>query len=103
MGERDFIKIAIDILPQNLPQGSITVRKLVFSSTCLAVEREKEQGGEGDQQNPGGGKSLSNCRAAGNRGGDGSGDWLSQHDREREADGTGDERGGYLYRLKFLA
>ena len=79
------------------------MRELVLSSTCLAVEREKEQGGEGDQQNPGGGKSLSNCRAAGNRGGYGSGDRLSQHDQESEADGTGDERGGYLYRLKFLA
>lgn len=39
-GERDVIKITTDILPQNLPRGNLTERKLVFGSTCLmTVER----------------------------------------------------------------
>lgn len=70
MGERDFIKITTDILPQNLPQGNLTERKLAFSSMCLMTV-ERGTGQWRVTSRPGDGEGLGDCKVAGNRGDNG--------------------------------
>lgn len=95
MGERDFIKITTDILPQICPKEISQREKLVFSSMCLmTVERGTGQWRVTTAD-------LEMVRAWGLQGsgkieGTTETDYDSV-DQEEEADGTeNEERSGYL-------